>query len=237
MWEVVCGRRGRRGRLGSHSLRVRMKCKWPVIIAMTYICALSLRADERRAEIMRALQQRSRLVKDIHFRIPLSVWREYLRNASAPVAQPAPVGVIAQSGRYQLTLDAGGRTQLAATIRLIVFDPARCRNLPILTAAVNWTDLTVSVDGKKPRKLAAMPTVGRSSARQAIANVKTVLVRAGLIMETVLTGLCGYQSVVAPFFQRAASSPLKKGQFVHNVCHCLQASSGTLILQRTARLC
>ena len=102
---------------------------------------------------MRALLGRSRLLADVHFQVPLGVYRDYLRAQAAGDGPglPAPVASIAEAGRYRLTLDAKGKPALAATVRLRIFQPRRCRSVPVLTARWAWEKVTVN---GKPAKLA-----------------------------------------------------------------------------------
>ncbi|MGB2823670.1 MAG: secretin N-terminal domain-containing protein, partial [Phycisphaerae bacterium] len=104
-------------------------------------------ADERpgRDEVVRALLERSRLLQDVRFNIPGSLYREYLRITSGGEAMfPPPVASIAESGRYHLTLDEAGRPTLSATVALGVFKPRRCRNLPVLMAEWAWEKVAVN---------------------------------------------------------------------------------------------
>ncbi len=106
-----------------------------------------------RDDVVRALLKRSRLLEDVRFTVPGSLYREYLRIASVGEAMfPAPVASIAGNGRYHLALDAAGRPALVATVALRVFKPRRCRNLPVLTAEWAWEK--VAVNGA-PASLAA----------------------------------------------------------------------------------
>jgi len=99
-----------------------------------------------RAEIVRAMLERSRLLKDVQVEIPVAVWRRYLRDQAGPdvLGDPAPVAVIAERGMYQIDIDGQRRATLAASIRLRVFNPSQCRNLPVLSAARTWREITVN---------------------------------------------------------------------------------------------
>jgi len=105
-----------------------------------------------REAVIRALQQRSRLLEDVHFRIPIAVYRNYVRSQlGAPEpAHPAPVAWVAEGARYRLTLDANDTPVLAATLRLRVFQPRQARNVRALTAGLAWQQITVNGRPARP---------------------------------------------------------------------------------------
>ena len=89
---------------------------------------------------------RSRLLKDVHVEIPVAVWRQYLRDRSGPglLSDPPPVASIAERGLYQIDVDRNGQAALTAAIRVRVFDPSTCRNLPVLSGGRTWRAITVN---------------------------------------------------------------------------------------------
>ena len=97
---------------------------------------------------------RSRLLKDVHFTIPIRLYRKYLREqaGAGPAPTPAPVGWIAEEGFYRLAIDAKRQALLKASVAVRAFQPDRCRNLPVLTTAFAWEKVTVN---GKPADLAA----------------------------------------------------------------------------------
>ena len=103
------------------------------------LCAaeVGLCADpaDRRA-IVEEMLKRSRLLEDAHFQVPRRLYRQFLRDTRPgrePQAPPAPVPMIAEEALYRLSVPAAGadaKPVLTATLRLAIFDPSRCRNLP-----------------------------------------------------------------------------------------------------------
>jgi len=119
------------------------------LIATVALCAQRPHSNA----VVSALLERSRLLQDIYFRIPLPLWRRYIRETAAGpgVALPPPVPMIAQEGLYHLSVPASRKPTLAATQRLRVFRPDQCANLPVLSSAWAWED--VRLNGE-PAKLA-----------------------------------------------------------------------------------
>jgi autotransporter-associated beta strand protein len=97
--------------------------------------------------------QQSRIVEDARFQLPVEIYRLFLiEQAGKP--QPAPVSHIIERGIYGVTLDANSRPVMRAELSVRVFDPARCREIPILSTALAWDAATVN---GKPGSLAAKP--------------------------------------------------------------------------------
>ncbi|HUT59487.1 MAG TPA: secretin N-terminal domain-containing protein [Phycisphaerae bacterium] len=117
------------------------------------VCVLALPAafaaePVDRDAVVRALLERSRLLADARFVVPVGVYSEYLRatGAEAPPRAKAPVPCIAETGEYRLAVDADGAAVLKVELRLNIFDPAGARNLPVLSGRLAWAD--VQVNGK-----------------------------------------------------------------------------------------
>ena len=112
------------------------------------------RADRR--EIIEALLERSRLLENVHFRVPQSLWIDYQRFLLGPPAGPgaAPVDCISAKGIYRLAVAKDRAVTLEAEIHLRVFRPAKLRPLGVLTAEVAWTDVRAAVNGRKPQPVA-----------------------------------------------------------------------------------
>lgn len=106
--------------------------------------------EQEQAAIVRLLLERSRLLEDAKFQVPLRFWEDYLRAAGLGPAVAAPVPCIAEDGVYDLAIDANGQGTLTASIQVRVFDPSLCRQLPVLSSAASWDEITVN---KKPAKL------------------------------------------------------------------------------------
>jgi len=89
---------------------------------------------------------RSRLLEDIHVEIPVMLWREYLRDQAAREggAHASPVAMIAERGLYQIRLNSQNQATLEVSLRLHIFRPGQCRNLPVLSAERAWQSVTVN---------------------------------------------------------------------------------------------
>lgn len=88
----------------------------------------------------------SRVLDNVHFTVPITVWHEYVRQMTGepPPRDPAPVPMIASEAEYRLTVDVDHPTRVAATVHLHVFRPDECRNVPILSAKLAWEKVTVN---------------------------------------------------------------------------------------------
>ena len=101
-----------------------------------------------REAVVREMLERSRLLEDVQFKVPLPLWRRYVREtaAGAPARVPAPVPMIAEEGLYQLTVGADQAARLAVRLRLRVFDPHGFASAAVLSTRRAWED--VKVDGQ-----------------------------------------------------------------------------------------
>jgi autotransporter-associated beta strand protein len=95
--------------------------------------------------------QRSRIVDDVRFQLPVEIYRLYLIEQAAK-PQPAPVAYILERGLYGVTLDANSRPIMRVELSIRVLDGPRCREIPVLSAALAWDAVTVN---GKPGGLAA----------------------------------------------------------------------------------
>lgn len=123
--------------------RVRTMAAAFVAICAFFSAGVAAQQPDRRDDAVRAMLDRSRLLEDVAFEIPVGLYRRYLRQLREPVA--LPVSHIAESATYHLTVDKGRTLRVELCLR--VFDPAKCRNLPVLSADRAWEDL--SVNGKQ----------------------------------------------------------------------------------------
>ena len=100
----------------------------------------------RRDAFVQALLDRSRLLEDVHFGVPVAVYRQFLRDRAGAGPEPAaaPVPWIAESGTYQLTLAADNAATLTVEVALYAFDPRRSRALPLLSEKWIWREVTVN---------------------------------------------------------------------------------------------
>ncbi|HUU43182.1 MAG TPA: hypothetical protein VMX57_05350, partial [Planctomycetota bacterium] len=101
-----------------------------------------------RDALIRALLDRSRLLQDAHFELPLDVYRRYLREVVE--GEPLPVSHIVSEGRWHVTLPATGDAKLTATLRLVVFDPVKARAIPLLSEKLVWKDVRLDGQPVKP---------------------------------------------------------------------------------------
>lgn len=126
--------------------------KLAILLHLTATAAVWAQGADREA-VVQALLERSRLLDDAHFTVPVSLWRQYIRDTSTdtPEGAPAPVSMVPGQAVYALTVPADGLPTLLATQRLRVFHPEKCANVPLFPADLAWEELTV--DGQ-PAKLA-----------------------------------------------------------------------------------
>ncbi len=104
-------------------------------------------------EVARAVLRHEKLLSDARFEIPTGLYHYYLRDLRNPerLKFDSPIPYIAEAGTYHLTVKADSASTLEARVRLRVFDPVKCLNLPIFgTKNVIWKDLAT---GDKDAKL------------------------------------------------------------------------------------
>ena len=123
--------------------RISLTCAAAILVFPAVIVCQEIPGRE---EIVRALLQRSRFLEDAAFAVPIEFYRQYLRDkAGEQTPGPsAPVEMIAEEGSYQLTVSKDRQVTLQASLRVRIFDPTKCRNLPVLTAALAWEKITVN---------------------------------------------------------------------------------------------
>jgi hypothetical protein len=118
-----------------------------VVAVVLTVCA-SAHSDEPvdREAAVRELLDRSRLLGDTHFTVPIGLWKNYLREKAeaAGIDQPPPLPLIAAEGEYAIVVQSDVSSRITATIRLHIFQPAKCRNLMVLTADKAWEKVTVN---------------------------------------------------------------------------------------------
>jgi len=117
-----------------------------LLAAGVWVCAERPASGQvSRGDAVRALLARSRMLEDVYFRVPVSLWRRYRESLAAGDARvSAPVAVVGQQAVYTLTAGAGRRPVLSAALTFRVFDPKGCRNLPVFDAARAWRKVTVN---------------------------------------------------------------------------------------------
>ncbi len=117
---------------------------------LLFVAVAPAQQPDRRNEVVRALLRHSRPLSGTHVEIPISVYHRYLRDLHAPeCARPdAPIPFIAETGTYHLIVETDFPATLKAKVRLRVFDPQKCLNIPILGAKnVIWEDLSADNKG------------------------------------------------------------------------------------------
>ena len=97
--------------------------------------------------------ERSRLLDDAWFEVSVGLYRQYLQE-TARDQDETPVGCIAETGVYHLTVQANTKAVLRAKLHLRVFDPAGCGSLPVLSDTLAWEHLEVNGEA------AALASVG-----------------------------------------------------------------------------
>lgn len=140
----------------------------PALLLLLASAGMARGADPHALDpIIQGLVDRSRLLRDTHFRIPLSVYSQYLADKSQGLpGPPAPVACILEEGFYDLKVAKDGQVQLHVSMRItgLADNPPP---LAVLSSQMAWED--VRIDGK-PAELAArdgwlwlQPSKGRSS--------------------------------------------------------------------------
>ena len=110
--------------------------------------------------IIDAMLKRSRLLEDVHFRIPRSVWERYVLARAADRPPKPPTACIRSMGTYRLSVSGDGQVALAAELHLHVFDARSARNLAVLPANFAWSDVRLAVGDEKPAPV-ELATVNR----------------------------------------------------------------------------
>jgi len=96
-----------------------------------------------RDAIIRALIERSQLLEDTHFAVPKTLWKEYIRDTVKN--EPLPVGFILAEGQYSVFLpEDPADAKLSVRLSLHVFDPERCRKIPMLPERLVWRDVLLN---------------------------------------------------------------------------------------------
>ena len=101
-----------------------------------------------RDALIRKIINRSRLLEDVHFRLPRSVWRRFVLD-SAKDDDPAPIPCIPSRGEYRLTISGDGQAALETEIHLHVLDH-RSGAIAVLPNSLAWSKITLAVGDGKP---------------------------------------------------------------------------------------
>ncbi|MBS3820767.1 MAG: hypothetical protein KGY81_03290 [Phycisphaerae bacterium] len=109
-------------------------------------------ASANRPPWVRALLQRSRLLKNVHFQVPRGVYREFRRQQLDP-SPSGPVGYIPAAATYELTIDSQGRTSADVTLTINVLDGHDAGSIAVLSDKLVWKDLTVRTAGGPARPI------------------------------------------------------------------------------------
>jgi hypothetical protein len=99
-------------------------------------------AEPQRRRIVQALMDRSRLLEDVCFTVPRSVWSAYLRDG--PLRALPPVGCVSELGAYRLTVSADGTIALTTEVQLNVLDSPTAGQTGVLSGAVAWSDVRLA---------------------------------------------------------------------------------------------
>jgi hypothetical protein len=106
--------------------------------------------DGSRRKIVEELLERSRLLQDIHFRVPRGLWVHWLRERAGDAALPPPVACTPHRGLYGLTIDADGQVTLSARVELWFFHTKGVGDWPVLSDRFAWDELSVRVGEGDP---------------------------------------------------------------------------------------
>jgi hypothetical protein len=119
------------------------------------LMAPALRAEEAgRPDVVRQMLQRSKLLEDTYFQVPVRLWQQYEKSLLAgEQVEPVPVAMIASQGRYSLEISADRQVRLHARVVLDVLDPQRCGAVSVLSAALAWEEV------KLDDQAAELPTI------------------------------------------------------------------------------
>jgi len=110
------------------------------------LCAQS---DDRRA-LIQEIVNRSRLLEDAYFRLPRSVWKQFVLDQAAAEGKAAqsPVPCIRSQGVYRLKIAGDGAASLDVEIHLHVLDPRAAGAVAVLTDSLAWSQIQLSVGGE-----------------------------------------------------------------------------------------
>ena len=98
-----------------------------------------------RRDVVDRLLARSRLLDDVHFSIPRSIWERYIRETAKGLVEKPPVALIAEKGLYHLTVPSDADASvLAVTLVLHCFEPSACAGTAVLSAKQIWEDVRVN---------------------------------------------------------------------------------------------
>ena len=104
--------------------------------------------DPSRDDVVRALMQRSRLIDDVQFQLPVEIYRRYLAETAARPAKP-PTAFIIEQGRYGVTLGDKNHPSLRVELSVRVLDSNQCREIPVLRASLAWDKITLNGQASK----------------------------------------------------------------------------------------
>lgn len=162
-----------------------MRGRIVILVVIGVLAAVSGTSAEKpdRDAVVRALIERSRLLEDAHFEVPLRLWKRYLVETLPGYVEPAPVTYILEEARYHLTLSAVGDMILTVRLRLQVFGAAKCRNLPILSDRLVWKDVKLNGKPLSPATNWGWHRFTPTGAGEYVITAETALTRAEFIRQ------------------------------------------------------
>jgi len=103
--------------------------------------------EPRRAAVVSEFLLRSRLLEDRQFRVPLSIYREFLAETGRDAAKPKPpVAAYLEEKSYRLEMSKSATGKVTAEFRIRVLDAARAMPIGLLKTDRVWR--RISVNGK-----------------------------------------------------------------------------------------
>lgn len=93
-------------------------------------------------DAVRALLERSHLLSDTWFEVPTAVIEHYLRENR--LFDQTPMPVIGEDARYELILTDGAPASLQVFMRIRVLEVMTYPEIPVLSAAYAWKDVTLN---------------------------------------------------------------------------------------------
>lgn len=93
-------------------------------------------------DAVRALLERSHLLSDTYFEVPTAVIEQFLRENRR--FDQTPIPVIGEDARYELILTDGAPASLQVFMRIRVLEVLDYPEIPVLSAAYAWKDITLN---------------------------------------------------------------------------------------------
>ena len=113
-----------------------------IFVSQGMLCA----QNDDRSALIREIINRSRLLEDAYFRLPRSVWKQFVLDQAAAEGKAAKSSVpcIRSQGIYRLKIARDGAESLDVEIHLQVLDHRAARAVAVLTDSLAWSKIQMS---------------------------------------------------------------------------------------------